>query len=215
MSSFAYLVGNLLAIFFVPLILNKINYKRGWLLISLSPILLFVYNRLEHAKKTIEALKNNYLAKESELIIFSDGPKKEKDKNNVEKVRNVIKNIEGFKNVEIKISENNKGLANSIISGVTEIINKSEKVIVLEDDLITHPYFLTYMNEALDYYKNNNKIWSISGYCPPIEIPNNYYNDIFLSPRASSWGWGTWKNRWDLNDWEIKDFDNFIKNKKI
>jgi len=82
---------------------------------TLSPILLFVYNRPEHTKKTIEALKNNYLAKESELIIFSDGPKKEKDKNNVEKVRNVIKNIEGFKNVEIKISENNKGLANSII----------------------------------------------------------------------------------------------------
>lgn len=181
----------------------------------LSPILLFVYNRPEHTKKTIEALKKNYLAKESELFIFSDGPKKEKDKNSVEKVRNVIKNIEGFKNIEIKNSQSNKGLAKSIISGVSEIINKRGKVIVLEDDLITNPYFLTYMNEALDYYKNNNKIWSISGYCPPIEIPNNYNNDIFLSPRASSWGWGTWKNRWVLNDWHVKDFSDFIKNKKI
>lgn len=182
---------------------------------NLSPILLFVYNRPEHTRKTIETLKKNFLAKESELIIFSDGPKNEKDKNSVEVVRKIIKNIEGFKNIEVKESVNNKGLAKSIISGVTEIINKKEKVIVLEDDLITHPYFLTYMNEALDFYENNSRIWSISGYCPPIKIPENYDKDVFLFPRASSWGWATWKNRWDLNDWEIKDFDTFIKNKKL
>lgn len=182
---------------------------------TVSPILLFLYNRPGHTKKTIEALKSNYLAKESELIIFSDGPKKEKEKNKVEKVRNVIKNIDGFKNAEIKNSKYNKGLANSIISGITEIINKKGNVILLEDDLITHPCFLNCVNEALDYYKNNNKIWRISGYCPPIEIPNNCYNDIFLNPQASSWDCRTWKNRLNLNDWKIKNFDNFIKNKKI
>lgn len=185
---------------------------------SLAPILLFVYNRPEHTKKTIEALRNNYLAKESDVFVFSDGSKNEKTLEKIKEVRNYLKTLEEekyFKKVNIFESNVNKGLANSIIIGVNKIINKHGKVIVLEDDLITHPNFLTFMNESLNFYQFDKKIWSISGYCPPIKIPDNYYDEIFLGPRASSWGWATWKDRWILNDWNINDFNNFIKNKKL
>lgn len=113
---------------------------------KLAPITLFVYNRPDHTNKTIEALKKNKFAKESELFIFSDGPKKQEDASKVKEVRKYLKTIDGFNDVFIKESEKNKGLANSIISGVTEVINKYRKVIVLEDDLITSPVFLEYMN---------------------------------------------------------------------
>src|SRR3990167_9660533 len=108
----------------------------------MAPIVLFVYNRLRHTRKTIEALKENYLAKDSDVFIFSDGPKNEIDKPGVEEVRNYVKTISGFRSVNVVEREKNLGLANSIISGVTEVVNKFGKVIVLEDDLVTSPYFL-------------------------------------------------------------------------
>jgi GT2 family glycosyltransferase len=114
---------------------------------KLSPIILFAYNRPEHTKKTVEALQKNKLAKDSLLYIFSDGPKREDDVPKIKKVRDYIKTIKGFKKVEIFESNKNKGLANSVISGVTKIINKYGEVIVLEDDLITSPNFLVYMNK--------------------------------------------------------------------
>lgn len=179
----------------------------------IAPIVLFVYNRPEHTKKTINALKRNKLAEESELFIFSDGVKNKEDKQKVKEVRGIINNINGFKNVEILESKINKGLADSVIDGVTKIINEYEKVIVLEDDLITSKNFLRYMNRALDFYENNKDIWSISGYSLPINIPESYDYDIYLAYRASSWGWATWEDRWGKIDWKIKDFDNFINDK--
>ncbi len=179
-----------------------------------APIVLFVYDRPEHTRKTVEALKNNSLASESELFIFSDASKNEESLENVKKVREYIKTISGFKSVSIKESVKNKGLANSIISGVTEIIDEYGKIIVLEDDLITSVNFLEYMNGALNFYEENRKIWSISAYNLPIEIPENYNKEIYLSPRACSWGWATWKDRWGKNDWEVGDYSQFISDKK-
>mgnify|MGYP006309741777 CR=1 FL=1 len=123
--------------------------------LKLAPIVLFVYNRPEHTKRTIKALKNNKLAQESELFIFSDGEKSSNDYQNVKKVRKIINNIIGFKNIKVFESEINKGLADSVIDGVTKIINDYEKVIVLEDDLITSKNFLSYMNRALNFYEDN------------------------------------------------------------
>ncbi len=119
-----------------------------------APIALFVYNRLFHTMCTINALANNLYAKDSELIIFSDGPKTESYKEHVAEVRNFIRTIHSFKSVRIVESEVNKGLAKSIIEGVTEVLESSETIIVLEDDLITSPEFLQYMNEGLlsNYY---------------------------------------------------------------
>lgn len=180
---------------------------------NLSPIILFVYNRPEHTKKTIDALKLNQLASESLLFIFSDGYKNETDRKKVEEVRNYITTISGFKEIKITLREKNLGLADSVISGVTEIINEYGKVIVLEDDIVTSPYFLKFMNEALNFYKDDKRIYSISGYNFPIKIPESYPHQVYISPRPSSWGWATWKDRWEKVDWRISDYDNFINNK--
>jgi hypothetical protein len=184
----------------------------------LAPVVIFVYRRPEHTKKTIESLSKNYLAKETEVFIYSDGPKDEKSEKEVKLVREYIDLLPEkrfFKSIKIIKSETNKGLANSIISGVSEIIEKYGKVIVLEDDLVSSKDFLQFMNAALEYYKDNSKIWSISGYNLPIKIPKDYEYDVYLSYRASSWGWATWKNRWEKVDWEVSDYDDFKKNKLL
>lgn len=184
----------------------------------LAPIVVFVYNRPEHTKKTIEALANNYLAKDSELFIFSDGPKNEEAEVKVKLVREYIDSLpekKMFKSVKITKAKINKGLANSVISGVSEIIGQYGKVIVLEDDLMSSIDFLQYMNDALDYYENNQKIWSISGYNLPIKIPSDYKSDIYFSYRGCSWGWATWKDRWEKVDWNVSDYNEFKRNKDL
>src|SRR3989339_698479 len=138
----------------------------------LSPIVLFVYNRLEHTRKTIEALQKNELAKDSELFLYSDGPKNEENIKKVNEVRKYINSIDGFKKVKIVEREINFGLARSIIAGVTDIVNKYGKIIVLEDDIVTSPYFLTFMNDALCLYENEEKVMHISGYFFPVENKN-------------------------------------------
>jgi hypothetical protein len=174
-----------------------------------APILLFTYNRLQILEKCVSALGKNKGAEESDLYIFSDGPKSEKDELQVDRTRSYMKTITGFKSVHLFCAETNKGLAKSIIDGVTEIINKYDKVIVLEDDLVTSSNFLSYMNQALEYYSNNPKIFSISGFSIPIAGLNK--EEVYFTQRASSWGWATWKERWNPIDWEVKDFDSFSK----
>lgn len=181
------------------------------------PICLFTYNRLFETKQTVEALQKNYLASQTEIFIFSDGWKSEADKEKVVEVRKYIKTISGFNKITILESNLNKGLANSIIDGVTEIINKYHQVIVLEDDLLTSPNFLDYMNQCLAHYRNDDSIISVSGHSLKFTLPKGYESDVYLYGRASSWGWATWKNRWDLIDWEVNDWNNFKKerNQKI
>jgi len=182
---------------------------------KIAPIVLFVYNRPEHTRRTVESLLKNILAGKSALIIFSDGAKNDKDLQKVKAVRDYIKTIKGFDRLEIVLRDKNFGLANSVISGVNEIFKQNDQVIVMEDDLITSPSFLTFMNKALMFYLDNKSIYSISGYPYPIKISNTYKENIFISYRASSWGWGTWKDRWETVDWEIKDFSAFISDKKV
>lgn len=180
---------------------------------NLAPLCLFTFNRIEETKRTVEALKNNYLAHETELYIFSDGPKNETTVILVNEVREYLRNVTGFRKIEIMESEVNLGLANSIISGVSMVLKKYGKAIVLEDDLITSKNFLDYMNQALDFYENDPEIISVSGYTldlPSLPGPNDFYFGI----RASSWGWGTWSNRWENIDWEIKGYSDFIKDSK-
>jgi len=180
---------------------------------KLAPIVLFVYNRPEHTKRTVESLLKNTFASASRLFIFTDGPKSDKNLKNVEEVRNYIRKINGFDKIEIFERERNFGLSNSVISGVTEIIQSFGKVIVLEDDMISSPFFLKFMNEVLNVFENDQRIFSITGYTFPIKIPELYKYPLYLSPRSSSWGWGTWKNRWEKADWEVKDFHTFVNDK--
>lgn len=175
----------------------------------LAPICLFTYNRLNETQQTVEALKRNYLASQSELYIYSDGPKNPDKAAKVSEVRAYLKGVTGFKSVQIIESTSNKGLANSVIAGVSEVISKFGKVIVLEDDLISAPNFLNFMNQALDFYHENQKIFSISGFTLDLPTLKTYDKDIYLGYRASSWGWATWKNRWEHVDWEVKDYPAF------
>lgn len=179
-----------------------------------APILLFCYKRLECLQHTVAALKKCVLAPESDLYIFSDGPKTEKDIEQIEAVRSFIKGITGFKKVIIRESEKNKGLAASIIHGVTEMIDVFERVIVLEDDLVVSSNFLVYMNKGLEYYADNKKVYSISGYTIPMNAPEGYPFDVYFLQRASSWGWATWKNQWDGIDWSVGDFAKLSRDRQ-
>jgi Predicted glycosyltransferases len=161
-----------------------------------APICLFTYNRLNEVLQTLEALQRNFLAPESELFIFSDGPKNEDDKHKVNAVRNHIQSVKGFKSVEIILSDENNGLASSIIHGVSQILEKYENVIVLEDDLITTPNFLNFMNEALNFYQNDTRIQSVNAYSFYLK---NAKSETYFQIRTGSWGWATWKNRWNKN----------------
>lgn len=159
-----------------------------------APIILFVYNRLDHTQDTLDALENNIIAKDSELFIYSDGPKDSSQVESVQEVRKYIRSVSGFKAVHIIESEHNKGLAKSIIDGVTEIVNKYESIIVIEDDIVTSPFFLEYMNDSLKLYKNINKVMHIAGYVP--ELKNNDLPETVFYRASTCWGWGTWSDRW-------------------
>lgn len=173
----------------------------------LAPICLFTYNRVEETKKTVSALQANFLAKDSDLIIFSDAAKNEKSQLLVDEVREYIKTIGGFRSLKIIQAEKNKGLAKSIIDGVTLIINEYGRVIVLEDDLITSRNFLDFMNQALDFYEQNESIYSIAGYTPSIK---KWRQDVYYTKRASSWGWGTWKYQWGGINWDVNSLRDVI-----
>jgi len=180
---------------------------------SLAPIVLFVYNRPWHVQQTVASLRQCTLAEESHLYIFSDGPKNQSDTAKVAEVRKYIQRIEGFAKVEIREQSENRGLASSVIEGVSSVIQVHKKAIVLEDDLIFTPNFLAFMNDALSFYQQHPNIFSISGYVYPITIPPTFKEDILLLPRASSWGWATWLDRWEKADWQLLDYDQFIESK--
>jgi hypothetical protein len=164
-------------------------------LIKLAPIVLFVYNRPEHTQKTLQALQQNVLASESDLFIYADEAKNDSAQKKVDEVRELLSNIIGFKKVTVIKQEKNIGLANSIISGVTDVVNKYGNVIVLEDDLVTSPYFLTFMNDALSFYCDKKDVWHISGWNYPIETDG--LADTFLWRTMNCWGWATWRDRWE------------------
>ncbi len=182
---------------------------------KVSPILLFTYLRLDTLTNTITALKKNALAKDSDLYIFSDGPKRKTDAHKVKEVRAFLRSIDGFKSISITESASNKGLANSIISGVSEVLTFSDTVIVLEDDLITTPNFLTYMNLSLDEYQNKSKVFSISGFSFDFGIESKSQEETYFLYRGWSWGWATWKDRWTDIDWEVSDYNTFKKSKRL
>lgn len=162
---------------------------------TLAPILLFVYNRPLHVKRSIESLLANELAKDSELYIFSDAAKDELAQPNVNEVRQFIHSIKGFKEIHYVERTENWGLARNIIDGVTTLVNQYGRVIVLEDDLIVAPYFLQFMNDALETYKDEENVCHIQA-CDFTKDP--ILPDTFLIKWTGSWGWATWKRAWKL-----------------
>ncbi len=180
--------------------------------IKYAPILLFVYNRPDHTRKTLEKLNQLPEVKTSKLYIFSDNAKNEKATAAVEQVRRIVDEYaekSNFAQVEVRKASENRGLAASIIGGVTEIIREYGRVIVLEDDLEVAPDFLTYMNGALDFYRDKEKIWAVSGYTFPMKSLDSYPHDIYMCGRGCSWGWATWSDRWETVDWDVSDYPKF------
>ncbi len=170
---------------------------------SLAPIALFVYNRPDHTRQTISYLQKNLLAQDSCLFIFSDGAKTEADQIKVNEVRALVKQTGGFKTVKIIESEENLGLANSIISGVTQLVEEYGKVIVFEDDLLSSPFTLRYFNDALQRYADQEKVMHIGAYMYPLAEKN--LPQTFFYRAATSWGWATWSRAWknfnpDINE---------------
>ncbi|WP_373515980.1 glycosyltransferase [Persicitalea sp.] len=174
---------------------------------QLAPIALFCYNRPLHLQETLEALRRNPLASQSELVVFADGPKDEADAILVREVRALLDGTQGFGHTKIKVAEHNQGLARSVIKGVSELLENHEKVIVLEDDMLCTTDFLDYMNSVLTVYQGRPDIFSVTGYTPPISLPAAYGEEVYLVPRASSWGWGTWRDRWRKADWQVEGFE--------
>lgn len=175
-----------------------------------APTVVFAYNRPNHLRRTLSALAENYGAGETEVFVFVDGPKDESGKAAWEEVISVAKSFEGsFKNLTLNISEKNKGLAESIINGVGEIIEKYGRVIVVEDDSVSAKGFLRFMNDALDFYENDPEIWSIGGYTVPMTIPEDYPHSVIKTGRSSSYAWATWEDRWDKTDWSVSDYNSF------
>jgi hypothetical protein len=177
-----------------------------------APIVLIVYNRLKHTKQVVEALKKNSLSKKSILHIFSDAQRSEKDKKNVEDVRDYIKTITGFKKIKVIKRRANYGVSKNMIQAVTKTINKYKKTIVIEDDDVPSKYFLEYMNEALEFYEKEEKVGSISGFLFPL---NTTLPETFFLNYSSSWGWATWKNRWELFEKDGNYLYNSLKQKQL
>ena len=158
-----------------------------------APILLFVYNRPEHVRNIIRSLQQNPLAEASELFIYSDQAKNEASISDVKEVRRMIHQIEGFKSITIVERDENWGLARNIIDGVSSLVNRYGKVIVLEDDLVVAPHFLKFMNDALEVYQDEPKVGHIQAcdFTQDASLP-----DTFLIKWTGSWGWATWDRAW-------------------
>lgn len=175
---------------------------------SLAPIALFTYNRHDKTKTVIESLLLNAEAKDSDIFIFSDGPKNEKAVEGVQKNREFIHQVQKcsrefkwFKTITIIERDKNWGLSNSLIAGITDLCNKYGRVIVVEDDLILSPYFLKFMNDGLNKYENDDRVSAISGFLNPInsEAPETFFLRYF-----ACWGWATWKRGWDLFEPDVR-----------
>jgi hypothetical protein len=179
-----------------------------------APIALFVYKRPEHTRRTVESLRANTLAQHSDLFVFADGPKNETAAQAVREVRRFIRTIGGFKSVTVIERERNFGLAASVIAGVTQLCEEFGRAIAVEDDLLTAPDFLDFMNCALERYQEDAKIFSVSGFNFSPRAPEDYPYDAYCSYRSMSWGWGTWRDRWEKADWIVSDYASFARDRE-
>lgn len=164
-----------------------------------APVALFVYARLEHTRRTIEALQRNLLATQTDLFVFSDAAKNPGAEAAVRAVRDYVRSIDGFRSITVIEREQNFGLAASICDGVTRLCAERGRVVVLEDDLVTSPYFLKFMNDGLDFYADDSRVIALHGYMFPVAVT---LPETFFLRDPGCWGWATWKRGWDLYDYD-------------
>ena len=180
---------------------------------TFAPIALFVYNRPEHTRRTVDALRANRLASSTELHVFSDGPRAPQAAATVRRVRAYLQTIDGFASVKIHQRESNFGLAESIIDGVTRLCHSRGKAIVIEDDLLVAPGFLSYMNAALDRYHDDAAVMQVSGYMFPVDMGTTA-DSLFL-PFTTSWGWATWSRAWSAFDPLMRGLETLARDREL
>ncbi len=177
---------------------------------ELAPVVVFAYNRPSHLQKTLTWLGQNELADQTVLYVYLDGAKKDAAPDQIEKIKEARQTARRFainptfKEVHFIERDHNLGLGESIITGVTEVINHHGKCIVLEDDLQTSPLFLDYMNKCLEHYENRKTVFSVSATSRPHPerfYPSDYNYDVYVSLTHHPTGWGTWVDRWNQVDW--------------
>lgn len=160
-----------------------------------APVLLFAYRRLSHLQRAVESLRRNPEAARTELHVHCDGPRGEADLTAVQEVRRYVASLDGFGVVRPLFRDRNLGLAESVISGVTSLLERHDRVIVLEDDLVLSSHFLRYMNEALTTYAGDPRVASIHGYCYPT---SEALPETFFLRGSDCWGWATWRRAWSI-----------------
>jgi hypothetical protein len=180
---------------------------------SFAPIALFVYKRHDHTFQTLTALSRNPEFSLSPLFIYCDGPRSIEDLNGVERTRELVRNWPHPQKYIIE-AKKNQGLAESIISGVTELIEHFGQIIVVEDDLVVSSDFLSYLNSALQKYKNLPEVMQISAYMFPI-IEFSSRNETLFLPNISSWGWATWDRAWKKFDAKAKGWEELLDSREL
>lgn len=177
------------------------------------PICVFAYNRPDHISQTLIALSKNFEIEKAPVFIFCDEAKKESDIINVKDTRSEVERLKHlFSEVKIVHRQENYGLAKSIVSSVTEVINEYETCIIVEDDIVTDPEFYNYMCRALDFYQGHKDVYHVSAYLDPISIVKS--NPFFI-PTTSCWGWATWKDKWNSYESDPISIFNELKDKKL
>ncbi len=180
-----------------------------------ATIVLFTYKRIDSLKKCIASLAACELSAESDLIVFSDAPKSNIDADKVAVVRNYLHTINQFRSTKIVERETNMGVDYNIINGIKEIENTCSRFIILEDDVVFSKNFLLFMNQSLEKYETNPEVLSVSGFAFVNNIDANYSYDAYFTNRSWSWGWGSWGEKIKQVDWDVKDFNDFIADKKM
>ncbi|MDH3465863.1 MAG: glycosyltransferase [Gammaproteobacteria bacterium] len=182
----------------------------------MAPVLIVTYDRLEHLDRTISSLRSNIYAEQTDLFIASDFQRSDSEADKVTAVRSYLKTIDGFKSVTVFAREKNFGLVENCNSAVQYILEKFDRIIIMNDDLVTALGFLKFINEGLDRYRDNVKVFSVTGYCPPIRIPSSYGYDAFFLGRMSAWGCAMTKESYEsVCEITRNEFDDFIANKKL
>lgn len=179
-----------------------------------APVLFFAFKRPDETKAALDALQANHLAPESELYIFADAARKPAEEQKAAQTRQVLDEARGFRSIHRDYAETNIGCANSIIRGVSRVLAEYPAAIIVEDDLITAPNFLDFMNQGLRQYVHNPTVYSVSGYTMPFPRPAGYASDAYLIPRHSPWGWATWADRWASVNWDLPDYSDFAQDRQ-
>lgn len=188
---------------------------------KIFPIILFAYNRPLHTEQVLQALKKNELADQSHLIVYVDGPKANATPEQIQKieeVRRVVQQEQWCGSVEFHLAEQNIGCRKSIITGISHVLSQYDAAIILEDDIVTAPCFLNYMNTCLKVYQDKKAVFSISGMSPNenrFSLPDDYQYDVFFSHRQLNSGWATWADRWRMIDWSMDALNEMLADKRL